>query len=69
MLVDNAIVVLESIDRRHREEPDPRVAALSGARDVAMAVTSSTLTTVIVFVQATLVGGFVRRNADEFGLE
>ncbi|HKY32446.1 MAG TPA: efflux RND transporter permease subunit [Candidatus Polarisedimenticolia bacterium] len=50
MLVDNAIVVLESIDRRNRTDPDPRRSALLGGRDVAMAVTSSTLTTVIVFL-------------------
>ena len=50
MLVDNAIVVLESIDRRHRDEPDPRKAALEGARAVSMAVTCSTLTSVIVFL-------------------
>jgi HAE1 family hydrophobic/amphiphilic exporter-1 len=50
MLVDDAIVVLEGIDRRHREEPDPRKAALVGAGEVTMAVTCSTLTTVIVFL-------------------
>jgi HAE1 family hydrophobic/amphiphilic exporter-1 len=50
MLVDNAIVVLESIDRRHRVHREPRRAALEGGRDVALAVTASTLTTVIVFL-------------------
>jgi HAE1 family hydrophobic/amphiphilic exporter-1 len=50
MLVDNAIVVLESIDRRHRDEPDTRRAALAGARQVTMAVTASTTTTLIVFL-------------------
>ncbi len=50
MLVDDAIVVLESIDRTHRGQEDPRTAALIGARDVSMAVTCSTLTTVIVFL-------------------
>jgi HAE1 family hydrophobic/amphiphilic exporter-1 len=50
MLVDNAIVVLESIDRRHREERDPRRAALTGSSQVAMAITCSTLTSVIVFL-------------------
>jgi HAE1 family hydrophobic/amphiphilic exporter-1 len=50
MLVDNAIVVLESIDRRHREEHDPRKASLEGARQVTMAVTASTVTTLIVFL-------------------
>ena len=57
MLVDNAIVVLESIDRRHRLESDTRVAALAGARDVALAVTCSTLTTVIVFLPLIVGGG------------
>ncbi|MFL6202929.1 MAG: efflux RND transporter permease subunit [Thermoanaerobaculia bacterium] len=50
MLVDNAIVVLESIDRRQREESDPKKAALEGASHVWLAVTSSTATTLIVFL-------------------
>lgn len=50
MLVDNAVVVLESIDRRRRTEPDRDKAALEGARQVALAVATSTLTTVIVFL-------------------
>jgi HAE1 family hydrophobic/amphiphilic exporter-1 len=56
MLVDNAIVVLESIDRKHRTEPDTKKAALSGASEVAMAITASTLTSVIVFLPL-VVGG------------
>ncbi len=56
MLVDNAIVVLESIDRKHREEPDTRQAALAGASEVALAITASTLTSVIVFLPL-VVGG------------
>jgi HAE1 family hydrophobic/amphiphilic exporter-1 len=50
MLVDNAIVVLESIDRRHRHQPDPKQAARQGGSEVAMAITASTLTSVIVFL-------------------
>ncbi len=54
MLVDNAIVVLESIDRRQREEEDTadgaRRAALTGAGQVTMAVTASTTTSLIVFL-------------------
>ncbi|HSL82572.1 MAG TPA: efflux RND transporter permease subunit, partial [Thermoanaerobaculia bacterium] len=50
MLVDNAIVVLESIDRRQRTEPDPKQAALGGASQVALAVTASTATSLIVFL-------------------
>jgi len=50
MLVDNAIVVLESIDRRMRSETDRTKAALGGAKQVLMAVTASTATTLIVFL-------------------
>ena len=50
MLVDDAIVVLESIDRKRRDVRGARAAALVGAREVSMAVTCSTLTTVIVFL-------------------
>jgi HAE1 family hydrophobic/amphiphilic exporter-1 len=56
MLVDNAIVVLESIDRRSREVRDPKKAAYEGASAVAMAVTASTLTSLIVFLPL-IVGG------------
>ncbi|HVS32183.1 MAG TPA: efflux RND transporter permease subunit, partial [Thermoanaerobaculia bacterium] len=56
MLVDNAIVVLESIDRQQRVEPDAKKAALHGAGAVAMAVTASTLTSLIVFLPL-IVGG------------
>ena len=56
MLVDNAIVVLESIDRRRREVKNPVQAAQEGAHDVSMAVAASTLTSVIVFLPL-IVGG------------
>ncbi|MFQ5677876.1 MAG: efflux RND transporter permease subunit [Gemmatimonadota bacterium] len=50
LLVDNSIVVLENIFR-HREEEgrEPREAASAGAREVAAAITASTLTTIAVF--------------------
>lgn len=54
MLVDNAIVVLEAIDRRREVEPDPKKAALHGAESVTMAVVASTATTLIVFLPLVL---------------
>jgi len=57
MLVDNAIVVLESIDRRLRDTGDRKRAALDGAGQVVMAVTASTTTTLIVFLPLVLGGG------------
>ncbi len=56
MLVDNAIVVLESIDRRMRDLRDRKRAALDGAGQVLMAVTASTATTLIVFLPLVLGG-------------
>ncbi|MEM6795723.1 MAG: efflux RND transporter permease subunit [Acidobacteriota bacterium] len=56
MLVDNAIVVLESIDRRKRTEPDPKKAARAGALAVSTAVLASTATSLIVFLPLILGG-------------
>ena len=56
MLVDNAIVILESIDRTKRREPDPKKAAFEGAKNVSMAVIASTATSLIVFLPL-IVGG------------
>jgi HAE1 family hydrophobic/amphiphilic exporter-1 len=57
MLVDNAIVVLESIARRReRGEPAAR-AARAGASEVGRAVVASTLTTVAVFAPVVFVEG------------
>jgi len=57
MLVDNAIVVLESITRC-REEGDPLArAAVRGVSEVAGAITASTLTTVAVFAPIVFVHG------------
>ena len=56
MLVDNAVVILESIDRVHRTEKDPAKAALNGSKQVSVAVAASTATTLIVFLPL-VVGG------------
>lgn len=56
MLVDNAVVVLESIDRLRREGRKPMRAALEGAREVLPAVISSTATSIIVFLPLVLGG-------------
>jgi HAE1 family hydrophobic/amphiphilic exporter-1 len=51
MLVDNSIVVIESIFR-HRNElgEDAKVASLRGASEVALPIVASTLTTICVFL-------------------
>ncbi|MGW1911017.1 efflux RND transporter permease subunit [Streptomyces sp. NPDC002076] len=58
-VVDDSIVVLENI-KRHLGYGEERTEAILGAvREVAGAVTSSTLTTVAVFLPIGLVGGMV----------
>ncbi len=51
MLVDNAVVVTESIFRHRALDPDnPMQATLKGVREVGIAVVAGTLTTIIVFI-------------------
>ncbi|MEZ5066299.1 MAG: efflux RND transporter permease subunit [bacterium] len=50
MLVDNAVVVMENINRYHEKGVSPRAAALLGSREVSVAVIAATLTSVIVFL-------------------
>lgn len=57
MMVDNAIVILESI-YRHRQEGFSRVdSAVKGAGEVGIAIIASTLTTVVVFLPIVYVEG------------
>ena len=57
MLVDNAIVVLESITRCREEGDDLASAAIRGVSEVSGAVIASTLTTVSVFAPIIFVTG------------
>ncbi|MFT7171123.1 MAG: HAE1 family hydrophobic/amphiphilic exporter-1 [Paracoccaceae bacterium] len=57
MLVDNAIVVLESITRCREEGDSLADAAVRGVAEVAGAITASTLTTVSVFAPIVFVQG------------
>jgi HAE1 family hydrophobic/amphiphilic exporter-1 len=57
MLVDNSIVVLESIFRRREEGEGLRDSAINGTVSVGMAITASTLTTLAVFVPILFVPG------------
>ncbi len=70
MLVDNAIVIAESIFRERQCGTAPRAAAYHGTREVALAVTLGTLTTVAAFVPVIYVSGdsMVRTFLAEIGL-
>ena len=57
MLVDNAIVVLENIYRVYEESGDIITASIKGSKEVGLAITSSTLTTIAVFFPILFVPG------------
>ena len=57
MLVDNAVVVLESIVRKQEHGIDRLEAARLGTAEVAMAVTAATLTSVAVFFPMVFITG------------
>ena len=54
MVVDNAIVVVEAIFARRQAGDAPHEGAITGTRDVALAITMSTLTTMVVFLPVIL---------------
>ncbi len=50
MLVDNSVVMIENVARHRAAGMDGHRAAVIGAREIALAVTLATLTTVVVFM-------------------
>jgi multidrug efflux pump len=67
-VVDDAIVVLENV-QRHIEEGKPRLqAALIGAREVGFTVISMSLSLIAVFLPILLMGGLVGRIFQEFSV-
>ena len=61
MLVDNSVVVIENIYRLRNLGVPPVKAALNGAKQVASAIASSTLTTICVFFPIVFIEGLTRQ--------
>jgi HAE1 family hydrophobic/amphiphilic exporter-1 len=57
MVVDNAIVVVESIYSKRQEGQDSETAAVQGTVEIGLAITLSTLTTMVVFLPIILMSG------------
>ena len=68
MLVDNSVVVIENIYRLRSKGANVIQAAVSGAQQVAGAVTASTLTTVCVFAPIVFVQGLTRQLFSDLAL-
>ena len=67
MIVDDAIVVVENIQRRRAEGGKPLAAAVIGTRQVFFAVLATTATLVSVFVPIAFLPGQAGRLFTEFG--
>ena len=68
MLVDNSVVVIENIYRLRAKGANVIQAAVSGAKQVAGAVTASTLTTVCVFLPIVFVTGITKQLFTDLAL-
>ena len=60
LIVDNSIVVMENIFRRWQRGESHREAGVNGAKEVALAIFASTLTTLIVFIPFVYMQGELR---------
>jgi hydrophobic/amphiphilic exporter-1 (mainly G- bacteria), HAE1 family len=68
LLIDDAVVVRESITRRLEHGASPIEAASKGTREIALAVLATTLTLCAVFVPVGFMQGVVGQFFKEFGL-
>lgn len=67
LLLDNSIVVLENIFRHREAGENGRTAAITGTQEVSMAITASTLTTLVVFLPLVFVTGAASVMFSEMG--
>ncbi len=68
LVVDDAIVVLENIERRVEEGDAPPEAARQGANEVFFAVVSTSITLIAVFVPLSFLQGEIGKLFREFGI-
>ncbi|WP_299844316.1 efflux RND transporter permease subunit [uncultured Jannaschia sp.] len=68
LVVDDAIVVLENIERRIEDGEPPQEAAREGAKQVFFAVIATSATLIAVFVPLSFLQGEIGRLFTEFGI-
>ena len=68
VVIDDAIVVLENIERHRERGADPMTAARTGTREIAFAATAATFSVAAVFVPVLFIEGLVGSFLGEFGL-
>ncbi len=68
LLIDDAVVVRENIQKHLERGEDPRTAALNGTKEIALSVLSTTLTVVAVFLPVAFMTGIVGQFFRQFGI-
>ena len=68
VVIDDAIVVLENIERHRELGEGPKEAASKGTREIAFAATAATISVAAVFVPTFFVEGLVGSFMGEFGV-
>lgn len=68
ILVDDAIVEIENIEKRLQTGMPPRAAAIDGANAIGLAVVATTLAIVVVFLPVSFMAGVPGRFFHEFGI-
>ncbi|MEK7837454.1 MAG: efflux RND transporter permease subunit, partial [candidate division NC10 bacterium] len=69
IVIDDAIIVLENIFRHNEKERRPPFeAAITGTREISLAVTTTTISLVVIFLPVAFMGGLVGKFWNSFGL-
>ena len=68
VVIDDAIVVLENIERHREQGEGPREAASKGTKQIAFAATAATVSIAAVFIPVIFVEGLVGNFLGEFGI-
>jgi HAE1 family hydrophobic/amphiphilic exporter-1 len=68
VVIDDAIIVLENIERHREMGKDGRTAAVDGTRQITFAATAATLSVTAVFLPVVFVEGILGNFLGEFGL-
>lgn len=68
LVVDDAIVVLENIERHIEQGEHPFSAAIQGVREVGFTLVAMNLALIIIFISVLFMGGVIERLFREFSL-
>lgn len=68
LVVDDAIVVLENIERHIEQGDSPVQAAIKGIQEVGLTLVAMNLALVVIFISVLFMGGVIERLFREFSL-